>query len=60
MTRNEALEHLKYYQEWRLGGNGEQPNPKDITKAIGVAIRALESKQEPVFDTGKLYEPWGK
>lgn len=60
MKQTEALALLKYYQEWRLGGEGEQPHPKEITNAIDIAIKALETKQEPVFDAGKLYDPWVK
>lgn len=62
MTRNEALEVLKYYQEWRLGGEGEQPHPKNITKAIDVAIEIMSRKQPSTSIIGdvKAYSPWGK
>jgi len=32
---------LQPRQEWRLGGDGEQTNPVELTSAINVALGAL-------------------
>lgn len=42
MTNTEALEILEQYQEWRRGADTEMLGPKDIGKAIDVAIDALK------------------
>lgn len=66
MKQNEALTILKAYNAWRRQDNDNpedrlpMPDPKEIGQAIDVAIRVLSKKQEPVFMTGKTYEPWGK
>jgi len=42
MTLSEAVKELKYYQEWRTGADITQPNLKDITEAIDIAIHLME------------------
>ena len=43
MTRQEALEVLKYYQNWLRGGGHirNMPDPNQVWEAIDVAIAAL-------------------
>jgi len=43
MNLEEAVKTLQYYQRWRLGAELDQPNPKDITEAIDVAINILKN-----------------
>ena len=40
MTKQEALEILKYYQHWRRGGGDRRnmPDPNQVGEAIDVAI----------------------
>lgn len=33
-----ACELLRYFQEWRRGGDGEMPNPKEIGKALDLVL----------------------
>lgn len=64
MTNTEALEILEQYQAWRRGADTEMLEPKDIGKAIDVAIDALKRTQWQPIETaprdGKrilLYRP---
>ena len=43
MKKKETIQTLKYFQEWRRWGDWDQPDPKDIGKAIDNAIATLES-----------------
>lgn len=36
-----ALRELKAFQEWRRGGEGEQPDPARVGEVIDFAILAL-------------------
>lgn len=42
MDKEQAIAILKYFQYWRKGGEVEQPDPKEISKAIEFAIKELE------------------
>lgn len=43
MTKKEALKVLIDHQKWRLGNDEiEATNPKDLTKAIELAIKLLK------------------
>ena len=37
-----ACELLRYYQEWRRGGDGEMPNPTEIGKALDLVLDWVE------------------
>jgi hypothetical protein len=50
MSLKEALEVLKAYQEWRLGGEGEMIPPALITEAINVAIDCMERPNTIVYN----------
>ena len=39
-----ACELLRYFQEWRRGGDGEMPNPKDIGVALDMVIDYVENQ----------------
>lgn len=39
-----ACELLRSYQEWRRGGNGEMPNPKEIGKALDLVLDFVENQ----------------
>ena len=52
MDLKTAIEILEYYQEWRLGKDCEQPNPKLITKALQVVL--TEVKKQNKWKTNKL------
>lgn len=45
MSLRIALLVLKQHQEWRLGANIDQLNPKVITEAIEVILKHHEKKQ---------------
>lgn len=51
MTNTEALEILKQYQAWRRGADTEMLEPKDIGKAIDIAIDALKRTQWQPIET---------
>ena len=42
MTLQEAIQTLEYYNKWRLGAELDQPNPKEITDALEIAINLLK------------------
>lgn len=44
MDLKTAIEILEYYQEWRLGKDCEQPNPKLITKALQVVLTEVKKQ----------------
>lgn len=37
-----ACELLRYIQEWRRGGDGEMPNPKELGIALDLVIDFVE------------------
>jgi hypothetical protein len=37
-----ACELLRYFQEWRRGGECEQPNPQEIGKALDLVLDFVE------------------
>lgn len=37
-----ACELLRYFQEWRRGGDGDMPNPKEIGKALDSVLDYVE------------------
>ena len=37
----EVIDRLRMYQDWRLGADIEQPEPKQLTSDINVAISAF-------------------
>lgn len=55
MTIEQALEVLKYHNQWRLGSNLEQTNSQELTKALIIAIEVMEKKKEEIklaYDLG--------
>lgn len=38
MTVKQAIKILRRYNKWRRGGEGKQPDPKQVWEAIDVAI----------------------
>lgn len=42
MNLKEAIIILEYYNKWRLGAKLDQPNPKEITEALEIAINILK------------------
>ena len=42
MNLQEAIKNLEYYNKWRLGAELDQPNPKEITEALEIAINLLK------------------
>ena len=42
MNTSEAIKVLKDHQRWRLGGDNKATNPKDLTKAIYIALKILK------------------
>lgn len=42
MNLQEAIKTLEYYNKWRLGAELDQPNPKEITEALEIAINLLK------------------
>ena len=39
-----ACELLRYYQEWRRGGDGEMPNPQEIGTALDLVLTFVENQ----------------
>ena len=39
-----ACKSLRYYNEWRRGGDGEMPNPKEIGKALDLVLNFVENQ----------------
>lgn len=46
MQIDEVIEQLQIYNDWRRGGEGEQPNPKFIGILIEEAIKHLKEKSK--------------
>ena len=44
MKTEEVIKILIEFNEWRRGGDGEQPDPKVIGEAIDEAINKLKNK----------------
>lgn len=44
MTLKDAIKELEYYQEWRMGADIKQPAPRQITKAIEMAIYLMKEQ----------------
>lgn len=44
MNKKQTIKTLRYFNEWRRWGEGEQPDPKEIGIAIDNAIATLEAK----------------
>ena len=42
MNLQEAIKTLEYYNKWRLGAELDQPNPKEITEDLEIAINLLK------------------
>ena len=42
MTPAETVEILRQFNEWRRGGDGDQPDPKQIGAAIDAACEMIE------------------
>lgn len=42
MNLQEAIKTLEYYNKWRLGAELDQPNPKEITESLEIAINLLK------------------
>lgn len=42
MNLQEAIKTLEYYNKWRLGAELDQPNPKEITEVLEIAINLLK------------------
>jgi hypothetical protein len=43
MKKKQTIKTLRYFNEWRRGGEGEQPDPKEIGIALDNAIATLEA-----------------
>ena len=39
-----ACKLLRYYNEWRRGGDGEMPNQKEIGKALDLVLDFVENQ----------------
>ena len=39
-----ACELLRYFQDWRRGGDGEMQNPKEIGKALDLVLDYVENQ----------------
>jgi hypothetical protein len=39
-----ACELLRYFQDWRRGGDGEMPNPREVGKALDLVLDWVEEK----------------
>lgn len=46
MKTKEIIDILTRYNEWRRGADIEQPDPKEIGKAIDYAIKGLKELQK--------------
>lgn len=42
MTLQEAIKELEYYQQWRMGADIKQPQPKKVTEALKIAINLMK------------------
>lgn len=45
----ELIERLRYFNDWRRGADGEQPNPAQIGRDIDAAV-AILSRQDGATD----------
>ena len=45
MTRLQVIRKLVEYNQWRRGGSGPMPSPKEIGKTIDEAIRLLKKSE---------------
>lgn len=45
MNRNDVIEMLLEYNNWRRGGDGEQPDPKEVGEVIDRAIDLIKSQE---------------
>lgn len=50
---DEAIDLVTYYQEWRRGGDGEQPNPKALGVAIDDLLKSARTLSELMHGTHK-------
>ncbi len=50
MKNKKIIRYLTEYNEWRRGGEGEQPNPINLWMIIEKAIKKLESHDQEVKD----------
>lgn len=52
MTVKQAIKILRRFNKWRRGGEGRQPDPKQVGEAIDVAIVMMEValKTDPVLN----------
>jgi hypothetical protein len=48
-----TIKTLKKYNEWRRGGEGEMPNPKEIGVAIDHAVDVLQSVENLLKQKGR-------
>ena len=46
MNLLKLIQQLKEFQDWRRGGDGDQPHPREIGVAIDQAMEALADFQE--------------
>lgn len=46
MTPNEVAAKLQHFNNWRRGGDIDQPGPLEIGEAIDAAIEMIESAEE--------------
>ena len=42
MTLNEVAANLQHFNDWRRGHHDEQPDPREIGKAIDAAVEMIE------------------
>jgi hypothetical protein len=42
MNLKEAIKILEDYNKWRLGSKLDQPNPKEVTEALEIAINIMD------------------
>jgi len=45
MKLKQAIKTLKKHQQWRLGADTEQTEPKKLTEAIDIVLYGLELQQ---------------
>lgn len=50
LTKNEIVEGLKIYNDWRRGADIEQMNPTDIGQLIDGAINLLERSDNSDYE----------
>ena len=47
MTAQEIIDYLDAYQDWRRGGDGEQPCPVKLGEVLDEAIEMLRGDLQP-------------